>query len=76
MKDTIATEPKAKEQLIIMLLAVLLLVLTAVVVILLFLLKNCKIWSNFDRAGQNLHPSRVEHSPKRLIFRLDTTTNR
>ena len=76
MEDIIATKPKAKEQLIIVLLVVLLLVLTAVKVILFYSLKFAKFWSNFGRAGHNLDPYRVEHFPKRLIFRLNTTTNR
>ena len=76
MEDIIASEPEAKEQLIIVLLVVILLVLTAVVVILFDSLKFAKFWDNFGRAGQNLHPSRLEHFPKRSIFRLNNTTNR
>ena len=76
MEDIIASEPEAKEQLIIVLLVVILLVLTAVVVILFDSLKFAKFWGNFGRAGQNLHPSRLEHFPKRSIFRLNNTTNR
>ena len=65
---------KAKEQLIIMLLV--LLVMTAVQLIIFDFVQNCKIVCRSGAGVDILDPYRVEHFPKGLIFRLNTTTNR
>ena len=75
------TDPKAKESLMMAVVEVMLIILTAVVMmrllhLSLFLFEILKIFGRFAADLRILTPYRVECFGKRLIFGLDTTTNR